>query len=184
MADTGPRPGTGLGRRAYDVLVAAEKWAGVLLLLVILVATFGQVVARFVFDSPFFWTEELARYCYVWLSFVGSVYVMSNRSHIVVEVGEEKLGRLPRLALNLFGLGGVVVASLMLAFGSTESLIELSHGASPALGIPTWVFYGVVYVSFIGIAFHAVGGMVRLVLDHRAGDDVDPDLPRYVESAI
>jgi TRAP-type C4-dicarboxylate transport system permease small subunit len=39
------------------------------------------VIARYVFNAPPFWTEELARFCLIWLTFVGAVVVHAERSH-------------------------------------------------------------------------------------------------------
>ena len=62
-----------LPRRIRRGLLAAEKIAATLLLVAVTLLVVLQVVARYVFDRPLFWTDELARYCYVWLSFVAAV---------------------------------------------------------------------------------------------------------------
>lgn len=159
---------------ASALLVGTERAVAVALLVVILVVTFAQVVARFVFDSPFFWTEELARYCYVWLSFVGAVVVTASRTHIAVELFEQRLGRLPRLLLNCFALVAVIATCAVLTVGSWTALLELP-GSSPALGIPTVVLYGVVYGSFIAMALHAVANLVHIVRSHDASSQLDDE---------
>lgn len=166
------RPGP--GGRASALPATLERLAAVGLLVVILTATFAQVVARFVFDSPFFWTEELARYCYVWLSFLGAVVVTASRTHIAVELFEQRLGRLPRLVLNCFGLVAVIVTCAALAIGSWTALLGLT-GSSPALGIPTVVLYGVVYGSFVAMALHAAANLVDIIRSHDAGSRLDEE---------
>lgn len=161
-------------RKPKDVIIAAERLLAVALLVMILGLTFAQVVARFVFNSPFFWTEELARYGYVWLCFTAAIAVAASRSHITVELFEERLSRTARLLINAFGLLAVVTAVAMLAYGSVGTLIERSIGRSPALGIPTSALYGVVYASFIAMALHSVANLFALVRDHRLNRDMAP----------
>lgn len=170
--------------RVSGALILLERVVAVGLLLMVLCATFAQVVARFVFDSPFFWSEELSRYGYVWLVFVASAFVMAERTHLTVEFGQTWLGRRVKFALNLFGILACVAACAVLAIGSWESLTELSRGSSPALGIPTTVFYGIVYASLIAMGAHALANVARLVLAYRAGTEAELDPPTFVEDGI
>ena len=45
-----------------------------------------RCIARFVFNSPFTWTEELARYIFVYITFLGGGLLVYQRSHLFVEV--------------------------------------------------------------------------------------------------
>ena len=49
---------------------------------VMTVIIFLQVVMRYVFMSPFSWSEELARYLLVWISCLGSAYAVRKGMHI------------------------------------------------------------------------------------------------------
>lgn len=154
-------------RGVLGIVVVIEQCIAVILLVLILVLTFAQVVARFLFDSPFFWTEELARYSYVWLGFIAATAVMARGTHITVVLGERRLSPWVNAVLNGFGLVGVIVAGTALAYGSSDSLLERSAGSSPALGIPTVVLYGVVYAAFVAMALHAAARLFAVVRDVR-----------------
>ncbi|NDK32489.1 TRAP transporter small permease [Nesterenkonia haasae] len=144
------------GRRLVHWITTAEKTIAVGLLVVILGITFAQVLARFLFNSPFSWSDELARYSYVWLTFIASAAVMSQRGHITVEVGDAKMPRRVRIGLNIIGMAVVVVASAMLMFGSVEFLEHRASGYSTGLGIPMALFYGVVAAGVVLIGLHAL----------------------------
>lgn len=144
------------GRRLVHWLTTAEKTIAVGLLVVILGVTFAQVMARFLFNSPFSWSDELARYSYVWLTFIASAAVMSQRGHITVEVGDARMPRRVRIGLNIIGMAVVVVASGMLIAGSVEFLEHRASGYSTGLGIPMSLFYGVVAVGVVLIGLHAL----------------------------
>ena len=170
--------------RVETAVALVERVVAVGLLVMVLSATFAQVVARFVFDSPFFWSEELSRYGYVWLVFVASVFVMGERTHLTVEFGDRRLGRRGRFAVNLFGIVACVVACAVLAIGSLGPLADMSRGSSPALGIPTVVFYGVVLVSIALMGVHALANVVRLVLAYRAHTEDELATPTFLEGAV
>lgn len=156
---------------AYARLIQLEKAVSVALLVTILIVTFGQVIARFVLHSPFFWTEELARYSYVWLSFVASIFVIAERSHIAIQLFEQRLSSLTRLVVNCFSTLAVIVACLMITTGAYDWLLATSQGRSAALGIPTNLLYGVVFAAFVGMGVHSLIVLVQLFQEHRKGDD-------------
>jgi TRAP-type transport system small permease protein len=58
--------------------LAALCMAGLLLTLAL------QVITRYVFNDPFAWTEEVSRYLYVYIVFLGSSVAVSDRSHVAI----------------------------------------------------------------------------------------------------
>ena len=54
-------------------------------------ALFLQVISRYVFVYPLPWTEEFARFCFLWIVFFGSAYCMKTREHIAITVMVYKL---------------------------------------------------------------------------------------------
>lgn len=160
-----------LGRKAVDGIVFIEKTVAVILLLNVLISTFVQVVARFVFDSPFMWTDELARFSYVWLVFIAAAAVMSQRGHITVELGDQILKHRGRIVLNIVGMAAVVISCAMLAIGSLDFLEHRASGTSPALGLPMAVFYGTVWFGVLLIGIHALVNVLLLTGEALLGDE-------------
>jgi TRAP-type C4-dicarboxylate transport system permease small subunit len=58
----------------------------VLLMLFLLFIVFFQVLNRFILHIPLSWTEEAARYGFVWLSLFGAVKALQTGSHIKVDI--------------------------------------------------------------------------------------------------
>jgi TRAP-type C4-dicarboxylate transport system permease small subunit len=52
---------------------------------------FLQVVLRYVFQSPFSWAEELARYLLIWITCLGSAYAIRDGMHISIGFLRSKL---------------------------------------------------------------------------------------------
>ena len=54
-------------------------------------ATIFQVIARLVLHWPAAWTEETARYAFIWMTFVGSAVAVKNSGHVRVDILENAL---------------------------------------------------------------------------------------------
>lgn len=49
---------------------------------IVLVVMTCQVVSRYIFNAPIAWSEEFARYSFVWISYIGCAYCVSGgRAH-------------------------------------------------------------------------------------------------------
>lgn len=152
---------------AVRALVTLEQVASVLLLVTILSLVFGQVIARYVFQSPWFWSDELARYAYVWLSFVSAIFVAARHGHIRIDLINRFLGRRGRLAVEGFAGLVVVATCLFLVHGSWDWLMTNVRPRSPALRLPMVWLYGVVWVAFLTMALHTLVDLIRLALGLR-----------------
>jgi TRAP-type C4-dicarboxylate transport system permease small subunit len=49
-------------------------------------ATFWNVVARYVFNSPVDWAEEFSRYAFIWLTFMAAVVATAEKRQIVIDI--------------------------------------------------------------------------------------------------
>lgn len=77
---------------------------------VLCAVVFGEVVARYVFNHPFFWSDEITVYLFTWVAFLGSALALRDKRHIGVSFFVEKL---PRAAQ---GVVGVVADAIVLTF--------------------------------------------------------------------
>jgi TRAP-type C4-dicarboxylate transport system permease small subunit len=86
----------------------AVRWAVIVLMFVMTVLVFLQIVFRYVFNAPLGWSEEMARFAFVWVSFLGASALMQMREHINVTVFLERFpARVQHacvLVANLLGL--------------------------------------------------------------------------------
>ena len=62
-----------------------EKYLCVVLMSVMTLIIFIQVVARYVFQNSLSWSEELARYIFIWLVYLGISYGCQMRKHIKID---------------------------------------------------------------------------------------------------
>lgn len=125
----------------------ATEHTVVLLFMVLVGVVFFQVVARYVLNRPPAWTEELARYCQVWIILLTAPICIRKGSHLAVDYLGHGLSARVRRALDVFThLLIVVYVAVVLVFG-IQLMVVGRFQVSPAMGIPMSLIYSVFPVS-------------------------------------
>lgn len=142
--------------RAYSVLVAVEEGISALLLVTLLALISLQVFTRYVLNSPFSWTEELARFVFIWFTFTAAALVTARRRNIVVQLyGGGKTGRWVSY-IEVFAQLCVIVTSVVMTYGGVQLMRGAARLVSPGTSIPLSFVYAAATVGFALIAFHSV----------------------------
>jgi TRAP-type C4-dicarboxylate transport system permease small subunit len=139
---------------------AAELVLWVLVALMIIV-TFMQVVFRYGLESSLSWSEELARYLFVWIIFIGISVATRRRQHIFVEVLVAQMPRALRIWTDLLS---VVVSIIFFAvFGYVCSLLMLNawHQYSTALDVRIAYVYAAAPIGAGLSVLHLVSGLLQ-----------------------
>jgi TRAP-type C4-dicarboxylate transport system permease small subunit len=127
-----------------------EGYLCVIVLAAMSVIIFAQVVGRYVFNNSLSWSEESARYLFVWLVYLAISYGVKVDGHIRVDAFlmplPKKAQKVVRIVSNLLFLAFGV---LVLYFGIvvTGKILD-SHQNSPAIGMPMWFLYLAVPFGF------------------------------------
>jgi TRAP-type C4-dicarboxylate transport system permease small subunit len=100
-----------------------------------------QVVMRYVLASPPFWTEELARFLLIWITFIGAVSVQNTRGHIGVTWLEEQLPPRARAFLEVIKSMVVLIVLLFIVKAGFD-IARTGTQVSPALGLSMRFVYG------------------------------------------
>lgn len=89
-----------------------RAFEGLLILLVcaMTVVCLAQVIWRYVFNDPLIWSEELSRYLFVWIGYLGAWVAWRRRQHIALDAV------LLLRSLAVRRLSAVVVELLVLGF--------------------------------------------------------------------
>jgi TRAP-type C4-dicarboxylate transport system permease small subunit len=78
--------------RALDAAVGRlEALALGLLMALLTVVTFGQVVFRYGLNQPLFWSDEAARYVFVWTALIGAAACVRARVHYAMDALVQRL---------------------------------------------------------------------------------------------
>jgi C4-dicarboxylate transporter DctQ subunit len=118
-----------------------ENGLAIILLFVISISVFAQVASRYAFEVPLSWTEELSRYCLIWLMFIGAAMALKEKGHFVVDLLVCKLPGKIRTYIEIALLVsiGAFVGIMMVTGVNLLPITELQISA--ALRIPMSYIY-------------------------------------------
>jgi TRAP-type C4-dicarboxylate transport system permease small subunit len=132
---------------AWDSIVFAVFW-------ILFAVVFIQLFARYVLNDSPGWTEEIARYLLIGVTFIGSVTAMRKGTHISVEVLFKYLGPQRRhqllLAIDLV----VLLFCIFLAVTAAQLSLRTNQYMVTINVSKAWVYW-VVCASFVAMAFYA-----------------------------
>lgn len=118
-----------------------------LALAVMVVLVFGNVVLRYAFDTSIVVSEELSRWLFIWVTFLGAVVALQQRAHLGTDLVVSRLPRALRRACAVLAQALMLWATWLLLVGSL-SLTRISlEVEAPVSGLSVGWFYG------SGIAF-------------------------------
>jgi TRAP-type C4-dicarboxylate transport system permease small subunit len=143
-------------------LVFGEKAMASLFLLLILTTMGAQVFARYVFGSPFQWSEEVARLALIWMTFISASFVMAEGRHIAVDMVSTRVGNRGKLLIECLGYAVVAGACLLLLIGGARFVWYVGKVGSPALGVPKSWWYGAGMVGLLLMAVHSLLSLVQV----------------------
>lgn len=125
-----------------------------------------QVFCRYVLNHSLFWSEELARYLLVWLSFLGATAAYYRKIHPGIDILtlqlNEKLHKFSKILVHLLSL---TLFAVMIYHG-TEFAYFIRAQISPALAIPKWIIFAIIPVSGIIFLIHCLTFLLEEIMEH------------------
>ncbi|MBQ0929388.1 TRAP transporter small permease [Ideonella alba] len=129
------------------------EWLLVALLALMVLLVFGNVVARYGFNSGITESEELSRWLFVWLTFLGAIVGLRERAHLGSDMLVSRLGPLGKRVCLALGQGLMLFATWLLLKGSWEQVQINLEVEAPVTGASVGLFYaaGVVFAVSTGV---------------------------------
>lgn len=135
--------------RLIGYLIAAAMLAMVVLV-------FGNVVLRYGFNSGFTVSEELSRWLFVWLTFLGAVVALRDNAHLGTDMLVGKLGPLGKRICMGLSLALMLYCLWLLFQGSLEQYKVNVDSESPVMEVSMGWFYAA------GMVFAVLGAPILL----------------------
>ena len=120
-----------------------EEYLLVVLMVVEVVVVFAQVVTRYVFHSPLAWSEELARYMFIWLVWIGAAYATKLRKNIIIDVVASKFKGNVKLISEIINFVLFVVLMLFMLWTTSTVMMQVYESNSMGTGthLPMWIVW-------------------------------------------
>lgn len=127
-----------------------------------------EVAARYLFNAPTIWAEELSRMLLVWGTFVGAAFLVHRRAHIRIAILTDRLPGPARTALELLSLAAICAFALAVTvYGFDIAYDSFSRGrtAGSMLDLPIVWSQGAVPAGALLLALQALVEAVRTARD-------------------
>ena len=109
-----------------------------------IVVTLAQVIFRYVVSAPLPWSEELARYCFVWIVFLGGAIGFSRGIHLGVDLLVKSLPAKFKAGLETLTYALIACFAAAVVYASYPVLNLNLLQRSPALGVQmTWIYIAI-----------------------------------------
>jgi TRAP-type C4-dicarboxylate transport system permease small subunit len=148
-------------------------------LAIMVVLVFGNVVLRYAFNSGITVSEELSRWLFVWLTFVGAVVALRDHAHLGMDTIVSRLPAWGKKAC-LIASNVLMLYCVYLFFrGSWDQAIINLDNKAPATGLSAGYFYYSVGIFF---CIASAGLLVRNLWQAATGRLAERDLIQVRES--
>ena len=150
----------------------------VLCMLAMVVMVFGNVVLRYAFNTGITISDEMSRYCFIWLTYIGAMVAMREKGHLGVDTLVKHLG-LTGKKVCLFLSEAIMLFCNALFFIGTFKMHDLQvTNISPVVGMSMIWVYGIGYIVA------AVMGIMNLYVIYRllTGQLTEAELVQVIET--
>lgn len=149
----------GAWRRFTAGFARLLDWLLIATVAVLIVPVTMQIVSRYTdLIPPYIWTEELARFVFIWMIMIGSMLGVREMAHFNVDVWN-RLGPRGEAALNLVTQVATLVFALVFVWSGIEFTRFAIHRISELAELPLWVIHiawpltGLAWIVFLGEQF-------------------------------
>ncbi|RJQ60976.1 MAG: TRAP transporter small permease [Desulfobacteraceae bacterium] len=139
------------------------------LLAVMFLITFYQIIARYLPGDSTVWSEEVARFLFVWIVFLGAATLVLDEAHIRISVITDRLSPAAQRFVRVFSALLIIPFVFIMGWGGYTSMIRQWGTFAPTAG---WMRLGYVY-----LALFFSGAVMLLYYVRRLYRDLFPHSP-------
>jgi len=150
-------------KKVLDGCCRLVEWLLVALMALMVLLVFGNVLMRYAFNSGITVSEELSRWFFVWLTFLGAAVAVRERAHLGSDMLTSRLG--PTGKRICLGLGQALMlwATWLLLSGSWQQAQINWDVEAPVTGASVAIFYSAGIVFAISTGLMLLGEFWRTV---------------------
>jgi TRAP-type C4-dicarboxylate transport system permease small subunit len=157
--------------RALGFVARACRTAAILLLALMSVLVITQVIGRNAFDLGMPWADELARFCGISLVFLAAPLLALRGQHIAVDIVPLMLPPRARRAVAAVAELSILIFCAFTLYGFYAFLSRAGKFATPAIGIPNWLFYAPALTGFVLLALVTIPRLAAVMVASPQGEE-------------
>ena len=150
-------------QRAVDLFYKFLEVLLILLLAGMAIMVFLNVVLRYGFNSGLNISEEMSRYFFVWVTFIGAVVAFREHAHVGVETLVMMFGRKGRIFCMILSNIIIIAVSAIFFWGTWKQAPINASTVAPVTKLPMIWVYGVGFFTGAGVVLIALERLFRLL---------------------
>lgn len=171
-------------KRLVHIYNKLEEYVLVYTLVIAVIIIGMQVIMRYVFNNSLSWSEEAAKYMFVWLIWLGTSIAGRDKSHIALDLVIGKLKGRIKIAMDIIvKLIWLAMCVFLLVNGIelVQSMIARGKTASAMPWLKVWVVYVAVPFSQGVLGLRLLAQIVDDVRDFISPNRHDKDVVSEIE---
>jgi len=149
--------------RAIDHLMRLLEFVISAILAVMVILVFGNVALRYGFNSGITVSEEVSRYLFVWLTFLGAVVAVREHTHLGVDSLVRKLSRNWQITCVIISELAILGISVIFFLGSLKQVVINQATVTPVTGMSLSLLYIPGVISSVSIGLLVVLHLYRVI---------------------
>jgi len=145
--------------RMFDVI---EQGIGVAFLIIMFASVLIQIFFRYVLRTPLTWTEEAARYSFIWTVLLGAAFAVRRKEHVAMDVMVKRFPANAQRYISFLLNAMIFISLIYLLPVSWKFFYFMKNVSAPTLNI-SWGF--LFFSAPLSIALMAVHTFIRFFKD-------------------
>ena len=144
----------------------------VVCMVAMVIMVFGNVVLRYGFNSGITVSDEMSRYCFIWLTYIGAMVAMRDGAHLGVDTLIRKLSLNGKKVCFVISQLLMLFCNVLFLMGTYQMHNLQVTNVSPVVGISMIWVYGIGYVVSIVMGIFNVEKLWRLFTGRMSEDEL------------
>jgi len=150
----------------------------VLCLFAMSIFVFGNVILRYFFDSGITWSDEMSRFLFVYMVFLGAIMALKDNEHLGVDTLVKRFPRSIRRFVYVVVNAIVVYMLYLIGDGSWKMTVLSQNTTAPATDMPLSYLYVIGVITSFCMAIILIMKIIRVIVDKNYIDSIS----RAIES--
>tara|TARA_B100001250_G_C19310007_1_gene575804 strand:- start:68 stop:547 length:480 start_codon:yes stop_codon:yes gene_type:complete len=132
-----------------------------ILLIAIVIITFIQVLFRYVFQLSLAWTEELARFVFLWLASLSIAYAFKLKSHFALTFLIDRMNMEYKRILYFIVNGVMLTFLIIFVWTATEYNVSVISQIGPSTGLSMFVPYSSLIIGGLLMIYYILQDVLK-----------------------
>jgi TRAP-type C4-dicarboxylate transport system permease small subunit len=137
-----------------------------------IILVFGNVIGRYVFNTGFVWSEEIARLCFIFLVYLGSIEAMRDNRHLMIDTLLLKFPKPVRTGVYALIQVGIIYIMFIITTGAWKLAVQNRNNVWITTGFPSYIVHFFGCILGVSIILLSILNLVRLFINKQSVEEL------------